>query len=200
MRLTLTIIALLGILFFSSCEEEVYHPKPRGYMRFDFPEKSYTTFESECGFSFDHPSDYSIVLPARDYSKENCVLNLEFPRFKGTVHLTYRPVQDNLRELVSTSRDLAMEHHVMATRIHEKRIQRDEKGVHGIFYKIDGNVASNVQFFVTDSTNHFFRGALYFAARPNADSLAPMVDYVADDINHMLESLQWTSDSLKVKP
>jgi len=186
------VIALvLGIgVLLAGCSEATFIPKPHGYMRFDFPEKAYDQYVSECPFSFPL-SDEAIVVKAKNYSDQNCVLDLIYPEHKATLHITYRPVTDNLAQLTQSSHELAMEHTVRASSMDEIRYDLPEHKVHGVLYDIKGNVASNMQFHLTDSTSHFFRGSLYFATAPNADSLAPIVSYIRQDMDVLINGMEW---------
>ena len=59
------------------------------------------------------------------------------------------------------------------------------------FFKVVGNAASQLQFFLTDSIHHFMIGSLYFYSRPNYDSLLPALDYIEKDVIHLMETLEW---------
>lgn len=165
-------------------------PKPKGYFRIDLPEKKYNTFSSQCPFTFRYPV-YSKVVPYKGEQKEQCWFNVEFPAFKGTIHLSYYPLKDDLAKHIEDSRALAFKHSVKANAIDEKLFVSDSVNVSGLVYEIAGNAASSIQFYLTDSTRHFLRGALYFHASPNYDSIAPVHDFVRADIDTMLRSLRW---------
>ncbi|HCC70606.1 MAG TPA: gliding motility lipoprotein GldD [Bacteroidales bacterium] len=166
-----------------------YVPRPRGHFRIDFPEKEYTVFDSVCPFSFEYPV-YSIIKkePGMD---EYCWFNIEFPNYKGKLHLSYMDVSNNLKMLTDDAHKLAYKHSVKADAIEEKLWINDKKNVYGIIYLISGDAASSVQFFVTDSLSHYLRGSLYFDALPDKDSLAPVISFFRDDIVHLVETLEW---------
>lgn len=189
------IMAIVPALVLISCEEELPIPKPKGYLRLDFPAKAYENYQSQCNFSFEKPEN-AIMRKARGFSEDNCALNLEFPLHRATLHLTYLPLDSSqLNVYLDQCRQMAFEHRVKANSIDEIPRHYKANQVHGLLYSINGNVASNLQFYVTDSSDHFLRGALYFNTAPNSDSLAPSLEYLRSDIEHMLETLQWSTDS-----
>jgi len=182
-----TITACLLFLISSCGNNNV--PKPRGHFRIDLPEKNYTRFDSVCPFTFEYPV-YSVIRkePGMD---EFCWFNIEFPDYKGKVHLSYMEVQNNLGLLTDDAHKLAYKHSVKADAIEEKLWINEEKNVYGIIYLISGDAASSVQFFVTDSLSHYLRGSLYFDVQPDKDSLAPVISFFRDDIVHLIETLEW---------
>lgn len=184
-----TISIALAIL--SACESNSI-PRPEGYYRIDLPEKKYHRVDSlTFPFQFEIPQYASINLE-RTAQNPN-FLNLDFKRFGARVHLSYAPVDTNLAQLLEDSRSLVYKHVVKAQDIQENQIVNTEEAVFGMYYQIEGNAASSSQFFVTDSNNHFLRGALYFNVEPNYDSLAPVLDFIKKDIEHMLETFSWQS-------
>ncbi len=184
-------LAVFTVLFFSACEnEDEFTPRPRGYYRIDMPEKSYARWDSTCPYSFEIPS-YGKILPDPEGNKEPCWINLDFPRFKATLHLSYKKVDKNLPELLEQSRTLAIQHQVKASGMRENPVINPEDKVYGLIYEFSGNTASSLQVYLTDSTLNFVRGALYFWARPNADSLKPVLGFLKEDIFHMVETFRW---------
>ena len=182
----LLLTAIFAILC-SACENE-YTPKPKGYLRIDLPEKSFSTYKSECPFTFDYNKNAKIVKA----SNENpCWLNIDYPSLKCRIHLSYKKVDDNLPQLLEDSRTLVYKHTIKASAINQKNIINMDRMVYAKIYEIEGDAASSVQFYATDSFNHFLRGALYFNAASNADSLKPAIDFVRQDIEHLVNSIQW---------
>ncbi|MDR1593637.1 MAG: gliding motility lipoprotein GldD [Prevotellaceae bacterium] len=177
------------ILFFAlamlSCES--YTPKPKGYMRFDLPEKEYRLFDSICPVQFEYPVYGKMIFVKED----NCWYNLVFPQYQATVHLSYKPVRDNLAELLDDAHIFAYKHDVKANAIEPQFVKTKNDDIVGLLFDIEGNTASSVQFFVTDSVNHFFRGSLYFYSAPNSDSLAPLIDFFRKDIEHLIETVDF---------
>lgn len=180
------------LLIVTSCNND-YIPKPRGYFRIDFPEKKYTSYtKPACDFSMEIPA-YSIVVPDKANLSEPCWINIVFPDQNGTIHLSYKNLSNNLVEYTEDSRSFAYKHTVKADAIDEETVNYPEKKVYGIIYHIQGNAASSLQFYLTDSTTNFIRGALYFDAIPNKDSIAPVADFIKKDIVHLIETFYWTS-------
>lgn len=189
---TTIIAALFLALVLVSCdeEEEVYSPKPRGYFRIDMPKKEYKTFESTCPFVFDIPT-YATIGADKHNNAEPCWLNLDFPRFKATIHLSYKRVENNISTYLEDSRNFAVRHQIKATGMNESVIIRDSSKVYGLLYDIEGNTASSLQFYITDSTTHFLRGALYFNASPNTDSLKLVIDFIREDVIQLIKTARW---------
>jgi gliding motility-associated lipoprotein GldD len=171
-------------IFSTSCKEEVL-PKPKAMLRLEYPVANYQTADAGCVYTFDQNSLSNI--------KENkdCSLVLDYPMMKGSIYLTYKPVQGNLDTLLVDAQKLSYEHVVKADNIVEQPFINKEDGVYGMFYEVSGNAASQSQFYVTDSTNHFVTGSLYFYAKPNYDSILPAAMYLQNDIRRIMESLRW---------
>lgn len=187
------IFSLFGlILLLTACGGDSYSPKPRAYYRIEFPKKTYRTFDQGCAYSFEYPV-YAEML--RDDSRDTrpCWYNLSFTQFNGRLHLTYYDVL-SAREfdgLVEDARTFAFKHTVKANAIDQKLINYPDRKVYGIYYAIEGNTASSVQFFLTDSARHYFRGALYFNERPQYDSIQPVVNFIKKDIDRMIATFKW---------
>lgn len=179
------------ILAFGACTPP-YSPKPRGYFRIEFPEKTYQTFVPGCPFAIRIPT-YATMEPDRSPDAKPCWMDLSFPQFNARVHLSYMPVTgpDNFNQLVEDARTFAFNHTVRATAIDQQRISRPDAHVYGLKYEIKGNTASNIQFFVTDSSRHYLRGALYFHEKPRLDSIQPVLDFIKTDIDTLIQSMQW---------
>ncbi len=187
--------SLPAILFFVliclavySCKED-YTPKPKGFIRITFPEKNYISYLASQGYSFEYP-DYAIIS-GDSGAKHPDWLNIEFPQFDGKIYLSYIKINGNPGKYADESRDLVYKHTIKADAIDEILINLPDKKVYGIFYDIKGNAASNVQFFVTDSLMNFLRGSLYFNTQPNQDSLAPVIQFIRQDIDHFIRSIEW---------
>ena len=183
------IISLLLLLLVTACQP-TSTPKPRGFVRIDFPAREYVLFDSVCPYTFEYPS-YGKIVPDTDYITEPCWINIDFPDFNGTIHISYKEVNQNLNDFIEDSRDLTYKHTIKADAIQETVYTNPELEVHGILYDIKGNAASNIQFYLTDSNEHFLRGSLYFNVQPDKDSLAPVISFFREDIIHMVESFAW---------
>ena len=117
--------------------------------------------------------------------------NLDYPHYKTTIHCTYKPINNNLAVLSEDAHYFVYRHTVKASGIDEIPVNNSQAKNYGIIYRIHGEVASNIQFIITDSVNHFFRGSLYIMSKPNADSLAPIIDFTQKDIEHIANSIRW---------
>jgi gliding motility-associated lipoprotein GldD len=182
----------LIILACVSCTQN-YSPKPRAYFRIDLPASEYVLFDSLFPFTCEIPA-YSRFVPDTSKQAEPYWANLIFPGFRGTVHMSYKPVANrgDLTIFFDDARTFVNKHIPKATGISDERISYPEHDVHGMFYRIRGREsASSIQFYVTDSLDHFLRGALYFQVSPNNDSLSPVIERLDSDIRHMLSTLQW---------
>ncbi|MEN8119963.1 MAG: gliding motility lipoprotein GldD [Bacteroidota bacterium] len=187
-KTTLFLFLILNF-FLAGCSEN-YTPKPRGYFRITFPEKNYKSFESDAPYKFEIP-EYSKMLKYSTDKDEAWWYNLVFPEMKGTVHISYRNIKGDLNKYIEDSRSLVYKHTIKADAINEQTFINRDKKIYGVLYEIKGNAASPYQFFVTDSTKHFLRGALYFNVYPNKDSLAPVFNFVKKDIIYLMESVEW---------
>lgn len=186
-----SIFALAGGFLFSACGND-YTPKPRGYFKIDFPKKEYQTYNDNCPYSFDFPV-YSKIVPDSSRNSKSCWIDVAYPQFNGRVHLSYQPVtsREVFNELIEDARTFAFKHTVKATAIDERYIAYPEKRVYGTYYSIDGNTASSIQFYLTDSTKNYIRGALYFHEEPRLDSIQPVLRFIEEDINRMIKTFRW---------
>lgn len=186
-------VFLFGFSFvlLSACHGD-YQPKPKAYPRVIYPAKAYETYvSSDCPFEFRKPI-YTNVVKDNSPNANICWLNVEFPDFNGTINLTYKEItaKDNLPQLVEDAHKLSFKHSKKANYIDEILIE-NQYGVGGILYNVGGDAASNIQFFLTDTTQHFIRGALYFNNEPNTDSMLPVINFVRADLDSFLTSFKW---------
>tara|TARA_E500000318_G_scaffold94750_1_gene94231 strand:- start:1064 stop:1621 length:558 start_codon:yes stop_codon:yes gene_type:complete len=178
----LSFVILAALLV--SCKEEVL-PKPKAMLRLDYPTAGYLELDYPCPYTF------SSNQLASAKAKENCAIELDYEFMKGSIYLTYKRVDGNLKKLLTDAQKLSYEHVVKADNIIEQPFINQEDEVYGMFYEVSGNAASQSQFYVTDSTNHFVTGSLYFYAKPNYDSILPAAMYLQNDIRRIMESLRW---------
>jgi gliding motility-associated lipoprotein GldD len=181
--------ALFIGLFLFGCKED-YTPKPRGYFRIDFPEKSYQVFNSNSPYSFEYPT-YSQIIPDKDSNSEPYWIDVDIPGNKAKFHLSYKPIHGNLSKLIEDSRELAYKHSIKAISIDEEIFTNPSKKVFGTIYYIKGNAASPMQFYLTDSTTNFLRGSFYISEIPNYDSLLPVISFLEIDMFHLIKSFNW---------
>ncbi len=186
------VVLLVFILATLSCEQP-YSPKPKGYFRIDLPEKAYVDYDSTFPYQFQYPV-YASVTNDPHSPNEKYWVNIEFKQFNATLHLSYKEVEGNLIEYLEDAHMLVTKHIPKADAIDDSLIENRDRQVFGLTYKIEGsNAASPYQFFVTDSASHFVRGALYFNSRPNNDSLQPVINFLVDDIEHLINTLHWNT-------
>jgi gliding motility-associated lipoprotein GldD len=192
----LTFVRLSGVMaiiilftFITGCKKN-YTPKPRGYFRIEFPEKRYVKFDTTYPYLFEYPA-YAKIVEDKSPNAEPYWINIVYPEFKGKVHISYKSLNNNIDQVTEDSRSFAYKHTVKADAINERSFYNPEKKVYGIFFQIKGDAASSVQFYVTDSISNFLRGSLYFDVVPNKDSLAPVTDFISQDILQLMESLEW---------
>ena len=182
----ITIIVLTTILFsIFSCKDEVL-PKPASYLRLDYPEAEYMNFKTNASpFTFEMNSQAIIK------GGKNNDYTITYPKMKATIYLTYKPVNNNIDKLLQDAQKLTYEHVIKADDILEQPYLNPSKKVYGMFYQVDGNAATNSQFYVTDSIKHFVTGSVYFYAKPNYDSIMPAASYVRNDMQRLMETLKW---------
>lgn len=178
------------VLILSGCRQD-YSPKPRGYFRIDLPEKQYARFDSAYPYSFEYPV-YAKITADKRTTSEPFWINIDFPDFQGRIYISYKPVKNNLTEYLEDSRTFVVKHIPKAEAIEDSLIYRPEDKVFGLIYYIEGSqAASPCQFFLTDSSSNFLRGALYFNVSPNNDSLAPVLTFIEEDIRHLVSTFHW---------
>lgn len=180
------VIISISVILLIACGKKI-NPKPYEYFRIDLPEHQYLRTEQK-EYSFEM-SKYAEISP---YAGGVEGVNIDYNTINGRIHLSYLSIDVDTFAVVSEEcRTLAYKHSIKANAILEDYYANDTAKVYGVLYKITGNAASPVQFFITDSTKHFLRGALYFNNLPNYDSISPIADYVNQDIIHLIETLKW---------
>ncbi|MDO9038101.1 MAG: gliding motility lipoprotein GldD [Lutibacter sp.] len=167
-----------------SCGKETL-PKPVPYLKLQYPEAIYKKIESNGPFTFEISDQAKINFKNKNWA------SIEYPQLKATVHLTYRPINNDLDEILKEVEKLTFEHTIKADAINAVPYENSEKRVFAKLYNIEGSVATNIQFRATDSLKHVLSGALYFYTRPNYDSIVPAIKYVEKDIIHLIETLEW---------
>ena len=189
----------LGMLLFAGCKSD-FMPKPKGYNRIVLPENEYRALPDSFPYQFEY-STQAKILKDSSWIAEPYWIDLYYPEFKASIELSYKPVNNDqqlLREYLATAYKLTSKHQVKAYAIDEAVIQT-ETGKTAVIAELSGEVPSQYQFFSTDSVNHFFRGALYFNTATKNDSLAPVIEFVRDDIVHLLNTLEWQEGLPKTK-
>ena len=186
-RIVLPIISL----FILSCGNDPI-PKPKAYLRLEYPEAEYKKVESSLPFTFDKNALSASVSKAKNSGNVKGI-NVKYPSLKATIYLSYKNVNKrNLDSLLRDAQNLTQKHTMKADEITYKPFENPKEKVYGMLYEVGGDAASQSQFYVTDSTNHFLSGSLYFYAKPNYDSIYPASEYLKKDIKRLMESIEWT--------
>lgn len=184
-----SLILLVSVLFLSvSCStKERPIPKPPTYLELIFPERVYNSYTDECGYSYTKPGYFSV----KNSASSSCNRNIDFEGLNGTLFISRIDMDTSLAAYVNYSIDKVDEHKVKATAIFDTTFIHQEKRVFGTFFELQGNVASPFQFYVTDSTDRFINGVVYFNTRPNYDSIKPVLDFVKEDLYRFINTLEW---------
>ncbi len=188
------LILVLGVasVLWSSCDQGPV-ARPEGYLRIGLPSADYEMLALP-GFPYQFQKNQSATFTIKDSAQ--FWGNLYYPTLRSTVQLTYKAVGENdLEELVRDAQQLAYKHTVKASGMREQLFNYPEKSVSGMYYEMSGESASTTQFYATDSTSHFLRGVLYHYSTPKPDSLAPVTNFIREEIIELLNSLEWAADS-----
>lgn len=181
-------ISLL-LLICTACQKH-YTPKPYGYFRIDLPEHHYTPYrQTGYPYSFEQNSIAQVKPVSRE--GEKYWIDITYPQYNAIVHCSYKPIRHNLRALTDDAVEFVFSHVTKATAIPERAYNNPEANVSAVVFDLEGNTATPMQFFLTDSTRHFFRAALYFNNIPNQDSLAPVAAYIKEDMEMLIETFRW---------
>ena len=178
------IFSLLCLSFLSCGDDKM--PKPTGQLSLEYPPAKYMKFSNSCGFDFDKNELAEVKATS------NCGLEIHYPKMKATIYLTYKTVDNNLTGLLKDAQKLTYEHVIKADDILEQPYVNYNKKVYGMFYRVNGNAATNAQFYATDSLKHFITGSVYFYAKPKYDSIMPAADYIKNDMQRLMETINWT--------
>ncbi|MFV8280451.1 gliding motility lipoprotein GldD [Christiangramia marina] len=185
MRKLFFIISLLFLVV--SCQDEV-QPKPKAFLALEYPDAHYEQVNIGCPYTFEKNID-ARISPSRN--KIPCWININYDAMNGVIFLTYQPVRNNLDSLLTDAQKLPLQHTVKADAIEGDVYTNSLHRTFGMLYEVEGNAASQAQFYLTDSTDHFITGSVYFNSLPNYDSIVPAANYLKQDIRQLMESLQW---------
>ncbi|MCR9286523.1 MAG: hypothetical protein NXI23_03935 [Bacteroidetes bacterium] len=191
---------LFTFLFFllAGCQEVIFTPKPRGYPRVHYPDKKFQTFEEEyCNFTFEYPQ-YGLIQQDKDFFEEepvhSCWFDIFYPDFDSRIYCSYYPIsKENTLEKLQADAFKMSDWHLKKATYKEETPFKKNNNVRGMLFEVEGPVASHLQFYLTDSLGekHFLRGALYFNTHARPDSLAPVYDFVKQDVQKLFETFEW---------
>ncbi len=186
------VCALAMCVGFASCNSKRTTPRPRGYYRIELPQEHGYASASLKNYPYSFEiSSLAKITPASDEVGEPYWIDISYPDYNAKIHISYKVIKGNFDKYVEDTHYLVYKHTVKADAITEQRFEGVDGRTFGSIYEIGGNAASNVQFYITDSTRHFLRGSLYFNTQPNRDSLQPVIEYITEDIRHLMESTKW---------
>lgn len=181
MRKLCLLFLFLGVI---SCGEDPL-PKPKAFLNLKYAKTSYEKLALQRPYSFVVSVQTNVLDEPKNW------LKIQYPGLKASLDITYREIDNNLRELLVESEKLVFKHTVKAEQISSNDYSDAKKKVYGTLYEITGNAASQIQFHITDSTRNFVKGALYFKTKPNYDSILPAVDHIKKDVLKLMETFEW---------
>jgi gliding motility-associated lipoprotein GldD len=182
---------ILVLLLLTACNRD-YLPKPLGYNRLELPEPAYRSLPDSLPYTFEY-SQHARLLADTSWLREKFWVEIYYPELKANVHITYKRINHNkqlLKEFLNDAYTLTAKHQIKAYAINEV-ITKTPSGKTAVIAELEGEVPSQFQFTVTDSTDNFLRGALYFNTKVANDSLAPAIEYMKKDIMHIINTLEW---------
>jgi gliding motility-associated lipoprotein GldD len=179
---------ILCVFMCFSCDE-IHVPKPNAFLSLDYPKATYLKSQLDIPFEFEKNKLAQLNVSKKNNTLEGIVLR--YPTLKASVFINYKKIDNNLEKYISDTRSMTKKHLQVADEISERMYENTQQNLYGMFYDLKGNVASQSQFYVTDSTQHFISGALYFETKPNYDSILPAINYIQKDLLHFIESLRW---------
>lgn len=190
-------MAMSSVLLLGSCEK-TFLPKPLGYNRLDLPAPAYQPLPDTLPYHFEY-SVHARLLDDTSFVNERYWIELYYPLMRSNVHITYKRINHQpgrLEEFLDDAYTLTAKHQIKAYAI-EEVITKTDKGQTAVIAELEGEVPSQFQFTITDSTENFLRGALYFNTRVNNDSLQPAIEYMKKDIMHMINTFDWNTEYLR---
>lgn len=189
---TLVYVVLFVTIFSCGKQEQHYVPKPKGYNRIALPAHVYRPLVEKHPYTFEY-SKWAKILPDTFATAQKDWIFIQYPQFSANIQLTYKPLfkdQTRLKDYINDAYKLAGKHQIRASSIQEQRVLT-QNGHTVMIFKIEGDVPSPYQFYTTDSTDHFLRGAIYFPVATKNDSLAPVIDYLQKDMIRLVNTLEW---------
>lgn len=185
MKKTLFLLVAVSII---ACNGDDIQPKPKGFLALNYPPPVYSEINLNCPYTFEK-NELASVEGADGGNP--CWINLEYELLNGTIFITYQEVNNNLDSLLRDAQKLPLQHTIKADIIEGDIYTNPVHNTYGMFYEVEGDAASQAQFYLTDSTDNFLTGSIYFRARPNFDSIQPAASYLKQDIKHLMETVRW---------
>ncbi len=188
-------IFFICVFFLGVACNSTFVPKPKGYFNIQLPPHKYKVYDVPgAPYKFEYPVYAKVIKDTSffgDKPDNPWWINIDFPELNGRIYVSYKDLtKDNLNKMVNDAFKLTYKHTSKATKIEDVPILTPN-GVHGVFFSVGGNAATAKQFFLTDSVKHFLRGALYFDATPNEDSLSIVNNFIQKDLEHLINSFEW---------
>ncbi|HSJ12746.1 MAG TPA: gliding motility lipoprotein GldD [Gillisia sp.] len=182
------VLFLFGlVLMFSSCKND-HLPKPKAFLALEYPAAEYSMYSFGCPYQFEKNQ---IAEVNRAKGNVPCWININYPLLDATIFITYQRVNNNIDSLLRDAQRMPLQHTIKADFIEGDIYTNNESKTYGMFYEIEGNAASQAQFYITDSIKHFITGSLYFNQKPNYDSIMPAAAYLKTDMKHLMETIKW---------
>ncbi|WP_037317631.1 gliding motility lipoprotein GldD [Salegentibacter sp. Hel_I_6] len=181
-------LLILAVLMLIGCGEENTTPKPRAFLSLNYPEARYEATGFNCEYAFEMNSLAKIKASRNNVP---CWIDLEYKDLNGTIFITYQKINNNLDSLLADAQNLPLQHTIKADAIEGDVYTNKIQNVYGMFYEVTGDAASQAQFYLTDSIEHFVTASAYFRTKPNYDSIVPAADYLKKDMKHVIETFRW---------
>ena len=182
-------LAFIFCVFICFSCDEIHVPKPKAFLSLDYPKAIYLKSQLDLPFEFEKNKLAQLNISKNNNTFDGIVLR--YPSLKASVYINYKKVNKNVKKYILDARAMTKKHFQVADEVSERMYENAQQNLYGMFYDLKGNVASQSQFYLTDSTQHFLSGALYFESKPNYDSILPAINYIQKDLMHFIESLRW---------
>jgi gliding motility-associated lipoprotein GldD len=185
------VIFIISFIIYA-CKDEIPIPKPPTYLRTELPEHTYRIVSNNCPYELKLAEIYN-YKPCIFEKSNFCMQQIDLGPLNGSLFLYYLniPSKDSLPSIINYANDKVDEHKIKADKIDFRQLIDKDKRVFGTFFELKGNVATNFQFYLTDSINHFVRGEVLLNCRPNYDSLRPTLEYLKLDLLELVQNFKW---------
>jgi gliding motility-associated lipoprotein GldD len=184
-------LVIIFYFFLAACSTN-YQPKPKGYNRLILPEEKYIALPDSLPYLFEYSTSAKLLRDS-SWVNEKHFVEIYYPSLKANIHITYKKIDNRealLKEFLNDAYNLTSKQQIKAYGIDEVKVVTS-KGKTALIAEITGEVPSQFQFTMTDSTKNFLRGALYFNTKVQNDSLAPAIDFMKKEVMHLINTLEW---------